>query len=422
MGQSLRYKEHLFNNTTDGYIQIFNIDKDKNIKIYNTNINGLREIVEEVKDKEDFFITPNTFYKPQRQVNNIRQFRALFIDIDNCEGDKHFIAYKLFELAEKNIIPSPTMIVDSGRGIHVYWRIKNAPYGALYTWQELQDYFYTQLKPLGADLRATDGARVLRLPNTINSRNKAKCRVMWQDDNLEYSMYDLREEYLYDKYKKTIANINKTNRKIVQNAFFNSYSLHIARSEDLETLVKLRNGKMNGSRNMALHCYAYWKGIYIRDIDELTEMVEEFNNSFTKPLKDSEVRAVLRCIPKAINKFLDYEQGIRSGLNKRVTKGMKDKGGYWYKNETLIERLEITEQEQRELKTIIGTTEKYERNNQRRNKARRNEEGLTQRQQAKRERLNSILKLKKEGFNQSKIAEKLGITRQAVSKLLSELN
>lgn len=128
----------------------------------------------------------------------------------------------------------------------------------------------------------------------------------------------------------------------------------MARAEDLETLVKLRNGNMNGSRNMALHCYAYWKGIYIRDIEKLTEIVEEFNNCFTKPLKDSEVRAVLRCIPKAIDKFLEYEQGIRCGLNKRVTKGMKDKGGYWYKNETLIERLEITEQEQRELKTIIG--------------------------------------------------------------------
>lgn len=110
---------------------------------------------------------------------------------------------------------------------------------------------------------------------------------------------------------------------------------------------------MNGSRNMALHCYAYWKGIYIRDIEKLTEIVEEFNNSFTKPLKDSEVRAVLRCIPKAIDKFLEYEQGIRCGLNKRVTKGMKDKGGYWYKNETLIERLEITEQEQRELKRLL---------------------------------------------------------------------
>lgn len=414
------YCNHLYDESTDGYIQIFNLDENKKAKVYNTKINGLRDIVEEIEEQLDFFITPNTFFKPQRQVNNIRQFRALFMDLDTGEDDKQFVAYKVFDLADEGLIPKPTMIVDSGRGIHVYWRIKNAPYQALKTWQELQDLFYTKLKPLGADIRATDGARILRLPNTINSRNNVECRVMWQDNEAEYSMYDLREEYLHEKYKKSIAKINKTDRKIVANAFFNSYSLHITRAEDLETLVKLRNGNMNGSRNMALHCYAYWKGIYIRDIDKLTESVEEFNNSFSKPLKNSEVRAVLRCIPKAIDKFLEYEQGIRCGLNKRVTKGMKDKGGYWYKNETLIERLEITEQEQRELKTIIGTRVKYDRKNEKRNKARRNENGLTNKQQEIVDLKVEILKLKEEGLSLRAIAKQLNKSLGSVQNILKK--
>lgn len=414
------YCNHLYDESTDGYIQIFNLDENKKAKVYNTKINGLRDIVEEIEEQLDFFITPNTFFKPQRQVNNIRQFRALFMDLDTGEDDKQFAAYKVFELADQGLIPKPTMIVDSGRGIHVYWRIKNAPYQALNTWQELQDLFYTKLKPLGADIRATDGARILRLPNTINSRNNVECRVVWQDNEAEYSMYDLREEYLHEKYKKSIAKINKTDRKIVANAFFNSYSLHITRAEDLETLVKLRNGNMNGSRNMALHCYAYWKGIYIRDIEKLTKIVEEFNNSFSKPLKDSEVRAVLRCIPKAIDKFLEYEQGIRCGLNKRVTKGMKDKGGYWYKNETLIERLDITEQEQRELKTIIGTRVKYDRKNEKRNKARRNENGLTNKQQEIVDLKVEILKLKEEGLSLRAIAKQLNKSLGSIQNILKK--
>ena len=148
-------------------------------------------------------------------------------------------------------------------------------------------------------------------------------------------------------------------------------------------------------------------------------MVEEFNNSFTNPLKDSEVRAVLRCIPKAINKFLDYEQGIRSGLNKRVTKGMKDKGGYWYKNETLIERLEITEQEQRELKTIIGTTEKYRRNNEKRTP--RNEEGLTQKQSNINELKNNIADLKKDKLTNTIIANKLNIPVKTLERYITSM-
>lgn len=63
------------------------------------------------------------------------------------------------------------------------------------------------------------------------------------------------------------------------------------------------------------------------------------------------------------------------GERKRVSKGMRDKEGYWYKNETLIERLGITSKEQKHMKTISGTEEKYDRNNKRRRAKRRNEKG-----------------------------------------------
>ena len=416
------YCNHLYDNTTDGYIQILNIDQSKKIKIYNTKINSIKEVIEEEANEQlDFFITPNTFYKPQRQVANIRQFRALFVDIDNCENNQCYTAYKVFEMAEEGIIPKPTMIVDSGRGLHVYWRIKNAPYGALYTWQELVDLFCTRLKPLGADSRATDASRVLRLPATLNSRTNSYCRVMWQDNEIEYSMYDLREQYLNDNYKKTIAKVNKSNSKIVTNAFFNSYSLHMSRAEDLETLVKIRKGKMKGYRNMAIHCYAYWKGIYVRDPEELKEIIEAFNNSFAIPLKSTEVNAVLRCVPKAIDKFLEYEQGIRSGVTKRITKGMRDKGGYWYKNETLIERLDITEAEQRHLKTIIGTRVKYDRNNEKRKNKRRNENGLTPKQQELQDLKVKILQLKKEKMKNKEIANKLSIQLKTLERHISSM-
>lgn len=135
---------------------------------------------------------------------------------------------------------------------------------------------------------------------------------------------------------------------------------------DIKTLCKLRNYNLKGYRNFILHCYAYWEGIYTRDSEELIKKVIELNNSFKEPLKESEVRAILRSIPKAIQKFIEYEQGIRSGQVKRVSKGMKDKGGYWYRNITLIEKLDIILEEQKHMKTIIGKEEKYSRNNKKR--------------------------------------------------------
>lgn len=104
---------------------------------------------------------------------------------------------------------------------------------------------------------------------------------------------------------------------------------------------------------MILHCYAYWIGVTTRDSDNLKEIVNNLNKSFTAPLKQTEVDTILRCVPKAIDKFLAYEQGLRAGEIKRVSKGMRDKGGYWYKNETFIKRLDIRIAEQKHLKTII---------------------------------------------------------------------
>jgi hypothetical protein len=406
------YEKHLFNETTDGYIQLIKFDNDKIFKIYSTNIQGLREVVEETEGQKDTYISPNTMYKPFRRVENIRQFRALYIDIDGVEGDQIGCSYRILELAEKKEIPKPTMIVNSGRGIHVYWRIVNAPYGALQTWQELEDYLYYKLKHLGADMAATDGARILRLPGTINSKNNSICRALLIDDSIEYSMYDLREEYLnYKNRGKQLEFVEakkSTNNKVIANSFFNSYSLHMTRSNDILLLCKLRNYDVKGYRNMILHCFAYWKGIYIRDEEELAKEVIDLNNSFKEPLRETQVNAILRCIPKAIDRFIVYEQGVRSGERKRVTKGMRDKEGYWYKNETLIERLDITEYEQSKLKTIIGTQEKYKRNNNKRTAKRRNEDGLTQREQQKQDTIKNIQELKDQGLSQSKVSKQLG--------------
>ena len=417
-----KYKKQLFDETTDGYIQILKLKKNDKIQIENVRYEDLGKI-EKYKGQEDVFITPNTMYIPSRKVENIRQFRALFQDID-CEKiglHKSEVMYIVWIMYYEDKIPKPSLAVDSGRGLHLYWIIKNAPYGAIQTWQELQDYLYHQLKPLGADIRATDGARVLRLPNTINSRSKTECNVLYSE-LIEYSMYDLREKYLNYKpksHKLKIQQTKKVDKKVINNKFFNSYSLHMARAEDIQMLCKLRNYDVKGHRNMIIHCFAYWKGIYIRDEFELQNTVKELNNSFIDPLKENEILSIVRSVGKAIDKFIDYEQGIRSGEDKRVTKGMRDKGGYWYKNETLIERLSITKLEQKHMKTIIGTDEKYKRNNERRTP--RNENGLTKREQQKQDRLDKIKILLERGINQSNIAKELGISRQAVSKLTKML-
>jgi DNA-directed RNA polymerase specialized sigma54-like protein len=193
----------------------------------------------------------------------------------------------------------------------------------------------------------------------------------------------------------------------------------MARASDIETLCRLRNYDVKGYRNSLLHCYAYWKGIYIRDMEALSSIVYELNDRFIEPLKQSEVDAMIRSVDRAIEKFIDYEQGIRSGEDKRVSRKMKERGGYWYTNETLIDMLDITEEEQRHLKTIIGTNEKYRRNNIRRRKERRNEAGLTMREQQKKDNIKAVKELAAKGLNQSEIAKEVGLHQSNVSRILN---
>ncbi|MDK0755011.1 DNA-binding response regulator [Clostridium perfringens] len=423
------YRNHLFDDTTDGFVQVFKLDNGKIITRY-TEANGLNVVLEEVENDLDTFITPNTMYIPKRRVNNIRQFRALYIDIDNSEGDTLYKAYKVLELAEKGKIPKPSMIVDSGRGIHLYWRIKNAPYGALHTWQELEDFLYVSLKYLGADVKATDAARVLRLPGTTNSRNNTKCRVIYTDDKLEYSMYDLREKYLKTTKKQLemLRAKKKPKKKVIVNTFFNSYSLHMARAEDIETLCELRNYDVKGYRNMIIHCYAYWRGLIVRDLEQLAKEVYDLNNAFKVPLSQSHIEAVLRCVPNAIDKFMDYEVAIKNELMEKPKKNDRNKKGYWYKNSTLIDRLDITENEQQYLRTIISTDEKYKRRRvsdneyqKAKQKAKyRDENGLTKTEVKRRDQFILIARMELEGMSLKSIAKELRIDLSNMSKRMKK--
>ena len=113
---------------------------------------------------------------------------------------------------------------------------------------------------------------------------------------------------------------------------------------------------------------------------------------------------------------------LKSKVINRVTKGMFDKGGYWYKNETLIERLDITIEEQRHLKTIISAQVKYERkrfkDNETKKANRRNEAGLTAKQQELANLKVKVLQLREQGVSLRGIAKDLNISLGKVQRCI----
>ena len=73
------------------------------------------------------------------------------------------------------------------------------------------------------------------------------------------------------------------------------------------------------------------------------------------------------------------------------------------------------------MKTIIGLDEKYDRKNEKRRVGRRNEEGLTKREEDKIKTIESIKKLYDQGYKQREIVKALGLSKGRVSQVVKEI-
>ena len=292
---------------------------------------------------ENIYITLNTFYKPCRRLENIKELNTLFIDLDYYKTGK--TKDQVLMDLEKNYfnqsIPIPNYVIDSGRGMYLIWLIKSLPSQALPLWKAVQDYLYKQLKCFGADRQALDATRILRVPGSINSKSKTVVNIL---DEYEY-VYDLREiqnGFLpelkpYEKKKGRPSKINYIYRE---------RSLYYGRIQDIIKLCELREYDLKGHREIILFLYRYYLCSFTEDTQKALNDVLELNSMFRQPLRENEVT---RATMSAERCYLDK--------NKQ----------YKYKNETLIELLEITEEEQRNM-TIIISKEEYKRRKRIRNK------------------------------------------------------
>ena len=369
---------------------------------------------------EDVYFSQNTFYKPQRQIELIRQLRALYVDLD-CyllNYDPKWIIGKLELEFFNETIPEPSLIIFSGRGVVLVWLIDPVPYQALPLWQAIQNHFVKQLEEMGGDAKASDAARVFRLDGSINSKNGEPVHVQYRHD-FRYALRDIQHDYLPDiKPKKKTSGRRK---KIEQ--LYNTYSLHHARLLDLVKLVSLRNYDVKGYRETVLFLYRYWQCCYVADSEEALRQTLIFNAQFVDPLPE---REVIRATKSA-------EKAWSARNNIEANRVAKEKGypgaGYNLKNTKIIEWLDITEEEQLQLQTIIGRNEKRKRNTKAKREQRR-KEGVKPRKEylnVQKEKTEDKLWLLQKALERypdathEELAKLLNIERSYVSKLLKRV-
>ncbi|MCC0785113.1 DNA-binding response regulator [Clostridioides sp. ES-S-0108-01] len=377
-----------------GYITLAS-KKEQKFTQWHYKINELENKCHELIDnKVNVYISHNTFYKPQRRIENIKELNAIFIDIDcyNTKYTKEAVRF-FIEKDLNGIIPNPTMLVDSGRGLYYVLKLEPVPSKALPLWYAIQRYIYNQLKEFGADAKALDPTRVLRATGTVNSKTQTEVKII-DYDGYTYTLKEIQENYLPELKEKKQKSKGRPKKVI---SLFNEYSLYHARLNDLIKICELRSYDMEGCREVTLFLYRYFTCCFMEDEVQALECTLELNKQFIKPLRKNEV--------------VKHTKSAETAYN-----GKK----YKFKNSTLIDLLGITEEEQKHLKSIIGTNEKYRRKNIKRNENRRNENGLTKKQQELLDLKKELLKLKEKGLSNRSIAKQLNISESKVRTTLKK--
>ena len=135
--------------------------------------------------------------KGSRKVTNIKNLRSFFLDLDCGEGkefaSKEQAIKQLQTFCQKYKLPTPRLI-DSGRGIHVYWFLtEDVSYDK---WLPVAEQLKTlcSINNFKADPAVTaDGARILRIPNTHNYKTDPALPVIVLGLKSEFTAVDIED-------------------------------------------------------------------------------------------------------------------------------------------------------------------------------------------------------------------------------------
>ena len=180
----MKFIEELFKSSKD-YIEIREISNEGEVKQHFFKVKDIKAYNPPL-DKNIYYGVYSRD-KKEGKASNCKDTRVLWVDYDNMADltpDERIEEVK--ERIRGARIPEPSIIVNSGNGIHCYWLLDDrAGSGALTVIREIA-------KATNGDMRATDKARIMRLPNTLNVKGEPlKCEIVQAYYNKVYNLEEI---------------------------------------------------------------------------------------------------------------------------------------------------------------------------------------------------------------------------------------
>jgi hypothetical protein len=131
---------------------------------------------------DNLYFSMQPFRKPNcREIWNLSALGCLFVDVDYKDTkwggqDLRIVMSMILAALDEAGFPAPSFAVDSGNGLHLVWLHNLVRPHALPRWNLVQERLLEALKSFGADPRAKDAARVLRLSGSWNPQARDRTR------------------------------------------------------------------------------------------------------------------------------------------------------------------------------------------------------------------------------------------------------
>ena len=368
------------------------------------------------------FLSQSGFNRSRRSLENLSTIPALFTDLDY--GDvptlRRLSTPQLFDRIRRDIpdLPPPTLTAASSlKGAYGVW-VLDTPMSAdlLPVWQPVQNALCSVLKPYGADFRARDATRVLRVPDSIHSSG---VRVQYSQTGPAYPFSALQKAVLALAPPSTTTAPRTTQPGKRPVRLLNGYGLAYGRMADLRLIARNRGLLADGRKRFlfVFSCAAAW---FLHSADELARECEGFAADY---FKDGP-RYTRRMISTTLRRFDQAKSGVRIQWNS--PRGAVDVDPrYRLTNETIRAALELDDGELQDCRVIIPAALKRERDLLRKEQQRR-ASGARERAEylaAAQARKQMALELIEQGLPVPQIAEQLGCSRghvYAMTKLGSE--
>lgn len=336
-----------------------------------------------------------------RDKAHVARLKFLYVDLDVYKSDwSEYTQDQILMQLEADYfdtkIPTPSYVVNSGRGMYLLWRI-DEHVNAQPRWEKVQRYLNSQLLEFGADRAVvTDTARVLRIVGSTNSKSKTEVSMMACYDK-KYTLYEIMQEYMQDdisSYNYTRTNKKKKAYKGNSKVIFidTPYSLYHARISDLEHLLIKYRDKENGMRENILFLYRYFSLCVTEDKAASLKATVELNSRLNYPLDEKEVTKATA----SAEKYFDNDKTLKIS------------------NDKLIEFLNITNEEMKDLRSIISKQEKANRKalrDRKRYLLKLAESGKNTKEYNIKVCLKKMYELLDEGLKQPEISAKLNISK-----------